>query len=115
MRVSTPWFSARDSAEAMLFRGATGHLATVTSQEENDFILDAFGASTVDSFWLGGNRTSVVSDPAIGWEWITGEEWLYTNWAVGEPNNAHVNETALQFHFRESTGKWNDLRPISDG
>jgi hypothetical protein len=66
-----------------------GHLATVTSQAENDWIWNKFGASTPvvggvnKAFWLGGTDAAVEGQ----WIWVTGESWNYSNWAEGEPNN----------------------------
>jgi len=93
------------------------HLATVTSQAENDFIFNNVlaGLNTDcynEMFWLGGRDSS-------GWHWTTGEPWAYTNWAPGEPNNPG-SETALNMwgpyasRPGEIPSKWNNSRP-ADG
>ncbi len=58
-----------------------GHLATITSQEEEDFIQTL--NATNSSLWIGGYR-----DGYFNWKWVTGEEWNYTYWGSGEPNNS---------------------------
>ena len=74
------------------------HLATITSQEENDFLASVAGASV----WIGLNDF----EESRVWRWVTGEDLVYTNWdaSTGEPNN--VNERVVEFR---TNGKWNDL------
>jgi hypothetical protein len=102
------WEDARAAAGAMSFRGVPGHLATVTSQHETDFLLGTFGAR--DSYALGGVQSG-GPEPAGGWTWITGEPWGYTNWAPGEPNNALIHgEEEDRLCWRTGTApKWNDV------
>jgi hypothetical protein len=40
---SLTWHEAKTAAEGMRFMGTPGHLATITSQSENDFILSSLG------------------------------------------------------------------------
>jgi hypothetical protein len=87
-----------------------GYLATVTSQEENDFIVSTFGASALYHKWLGGFQDETDSGTVnVGWQWVTWEPWDYTNWNSGEPSNnyyaAYGYEDALTFW---NNGKWND-------
>ncbi|MBK8167942.1 MAG: hypothetical protein IPK64_18510 [bacterium] len=87
------WTAARADAAA---RG--GHLATITSQAELDFIWT--NLHPIRS-WLGGIRDG-------GWRWITGEPWAYTNWYPGEPNGG-ASEPYLQFSpGLPYNGTWND-------
>jgi hypothetical protein len=78
------WTQAKELAELM-----GGHLATVTSKEEDDFVLRSFGSR------IGNGRAIFLgarADRAMGtWQWITGEPWNYTRWArsggrESEPN-----------------------------
>lgn len=86
------------------------HLATITSQAEQDFVWN-FLNQTTDSYcewWLGGfQNVEVEVDPSEGWEWVTGEDWFYTHWAGGEPNNAGGIEDHLALD-RCFGGYWND-------
>ena len=83
------------------------HLATITSQAEQDFVWDFLVNTTGGGWewWLGGYQDlAVETDPAEGWEWVTGELWDYTNWAFGEPNNAG----GIEDHLAMENGFWND-------
>jgi hypothetical protein len=78
------WTQARLLAEQ---RG--GHLATLTSQEEND--LAGRLSRGLPAMLLGGfqdHSSPNYSEPAGGWRWITDEPWSFANWGAGEPNNA---------------------------
>jgi hypothetical protein len=85
------------------------HLATITSQEEHDFLIQLL--DEVPSFsqgWLGGFQDPPDEpDPSIGWTLVTGEAWSYTNWHDAEPNDGGgclcENHLAIDFHRQ-----WND-------
>lgn len=47
------WFQAYDSAKKLSYKGLTGYLATITSEEEHDFIFDNIAK---EPGWLGGTR-----------------------------------------------------------
>lgn len=101
------WLDVKIAAEAMFFMGVAGHLATITSQNENIFIGTTFLNTP---YWLGGFQNvnnPDYSEPAGGWEWITGEPFIYTNWGASEPNDSPSNEDGIE--FGES---WNDLKRI---
>lgn len=91
-----------------------GYLATITSAEENAFI---FGLATVDATvwysgygpWLGGIQPAGSVEPAGGWRWITGEPFIYRNWASVQPNNNN-NEDRIQFGGQaDRSSAWNDI------
>ncbi|HOW69984.1 MAG TPA: lectin-like protein [Phycisphaerae bacterium] len=92
--------------------GRQGYLATVTSEEENRFLVAALGGpDAVDMCWLGGYQDTLdpsYSEPSGGWKWITGEPWLCTNWLPGEPNDSwgFGTENCLEYYYH-SAG-WND-------
>ena len=76
--VSTEGFiSWADARAAAAERG--GYLATITSEAEQSCLTDLQGGCG----WLGGNDV----DAEGAWEWNTGEDWAFENWAPGEPNN----------------------------
>jgi hypothetical protein len=91
------WHDAKDYCESM-----DGYLATISSQQENDFVFDNLVNPIGHLCWLGGTDEDVEGV----WQWITGEAWEYTNWAPGEPNDACGGEDYL--HIYDGTGWWND-------
>lgn len=113
------WDDANLEAASLSYLGASGHLATITSAQENLFLTNAFGGSAIDTHWLGGYQLPGSVEPNGGWTWVTGEPWGYTNWfSTTEPNNAGGNENWVQFaHPLNADGKpWNDIyRDSSSG
>ena len=90
------WEEAKAACEA---KG--GHLATITSQEEQKLIESL---NTQNSkLWIGGYKNS-----AGEWCWVTGEPWEYQNWGDGEPNNSS-NVVADESCVAVWPVKWNDL------
>lgn len=99
------WSDAQAAAEAAAPLGFVSYLATVTSQEEGDFIggnVPGFGST-----WLGGFQPDPFVAPAAGWEWVTGESWDYTNWTPGEPNDYFGAGSESYLMFWSGT-QWND-------
>ena len=52
------WLQAYNEAKQLTYRGLTGYLATITSEEEHDFIFDTIAKLPG---WLGGTRALVDS------------------------------------------------------
>ena len=102
----TNWNDARDAAALSTHLGQPGHLATVGSQAENDFVQTVMGGTLVDGF-IGGYQPAGSPEPSGNWQWVTGESWSYDNWRSGEPNNANNNENVLKIFA--SSGEWNDV------
>src|SRR5512139_2788696 len=56
---------------------AGGHLATITSAEENQFITNVLGngisdlSSPIYYHWIGGYQPDGSVEPAGGWSWVT--------------------------------------------
>ena len=73
------WEQAQADAEA---KG--GHLATITSAAERDFVGNLVGEDlNQQDYWIGGSDR----DQEGVWRWETDEAWNYTVWYPGEPNN----------------------------
>lgn len=81
-----------------------GYLATLTSQEENDFIYSYISQQGCENAFFG------LTDSANEghWEWCTGEPLIYTNWNSEEPNSENPNEDYAMFYYKYSDGSWND-------
>ncbi len=90
---------AQTGAASQVFMSMSGHLATITSQSENDFITNTFGRQgTADFAWFGGSDQA--SEGA--WLWVVGPEAgvqfssgstptlpdSFAPWGGPEPNNA---------------------------
>jgi len=100
------WVDANIDATNSSYLGMGGHLATVTSEEENSFILTTFGSNNIVGFLLGGFQTLGSSEPSGGWTWVTGEEWNawdVSNWKGGEPNNTYSGGAI--FYYGTSTSE----------
>jgi hypothetical protein len=124
------WFNARDAAELQSFMGVQGHLVTITSAQEYNFITtnfpEAFAprpdpapecgsgpttdpSSCGDPYWLGGFQPAgSLDEPEGDWEWVTGEPFVYTNWADGNPNDSSGREEDCLNPHPTLTPKWND-------
>jgi len=79
-----------------------GHLVTITSEEEQNFIVEFLKDGKKKCYWIGAND---AREEGV-WEWVTGETWEYAFWASGEPNNDGAEDYAEIVTWR-SYG-WND-------
>ncbi len=80
-----------------------GHLATVRSADENEFIrTQVLGFDGQDRRgWIGFNDVASAGT----YVWSSGEPVVYTNWNAGEPNNIGVEHYT---EFFGSNGEWNN-------
>lgn len=105
------WAEARADAEGRNHLGLPGYLATITSEEENAFVL----SMTPPNVWVGG---SDAAREGI-WSWTGGPEvgqvfWSssggatgYVDWGGDEPNDAG-GEDYLLAHALYPSGTWAD-------
>lgn len=103
------WTHARDTAAGRIYLGRKGHLVTITSAAEQQFVVANLPTAVTGNYWLGGyqdRNAPDYSEPAGGWRWVTGEPWNYTAWAPGEPSNYANLENYLNFYTAD--GGWND-------
>ena len=93
-------------------QGHGGDLATIDSQELNDWVLDTFQSAGVFSVFIGINDLRVEGTFA----WFDKSPVTYTNWAVNQPNNLDPSgQQATEFLFFNGgengpilAGEWND-------
>lgn len=110
----TTWPNANTAANAFstTYNGTLlqdWHLATITSQAENDFLTQTVlglpgayrGNIGSDRAWIGLFNEHGANE----FQWVTGESTAYTNWYPGEPNNPDGTVGTLG---RYSDGRWND-------
>lgn len=81
-----------------------GHLATITSEEENQFLYKYLTNSGYDNAYFGYTD----SKDEGSWQWVNGEESVYKNWKSGEPNDESPGEDYAMFYYKFSDGTWND-------
>ncbi len=94
-----------------------GHLATVTSREEENELIAMAEAQGVDFVWLGG-YTSYNSYGSVFGHWVTGEDFAYTDWSKGEPSRVDQDGTPewyIMLWKIKGAWSWNDQRndPLS--
>ena len=112
-----------------------GHLATITSKEENDFVASLFSKderlfdSEYEASWNGtyknGPWIGLIQDehgrePKQGWRWVTGEAMTFTKWLQDMPNE-HKRGDDFGMYYNHSSGKrdpkelrvesWDDMGP----
>lgn len=98
--------------------GATAdgaYLATVTSQDEENFIANLPGWSHVRyGVWTGGQSLDVNLQDSSHWSWTTGPEagsdFTYMAWRSGEPNG-WGDDTVSYMVIEDRGADWNDVPP----
>ncbi len=102
------WNDLRDLA-----RNIGADLVSITSSQEQDFLtamLDATpGAWTQGATgpFIGAYQDPRDAEPASGWEWSDGENWTFTSWGIGEPNNSGGEDVACM-SFKPTGTYWAD-------
>ena len=92
-----------------------GHLATLTSQQENSW---AYELSVAQNAWSGrvGPLLGGYKLPNNSFRWVTDEPWSYTSWLSGEPSSG-LWEPYLSFLGPQDTSSsgatWNDTDAIN--
>ncbi len=127
---SISWYAAKTNAEGMSHMGVSGHLVTITSSEENEWVWNHQIIGGDDRFraagnWIGAYQegaSATAKDAVQGfapderWAWVTGEEWEFTNWYSGYPNDGGFYNPAQDVDFAQfvcpvpGTSQWRDVR-----
>lgn len=106
------WPDANDMANLLC-----GHLVTLTSPEENDFVFHLidhkkywYPGINLRGPWTGGYQLPGATEPAGGWCWVTGESFSFEIWEPGQPNNMGTNEDRIHFGNKlQRVQTWNDV------
>ena len=103
------WVEARDEALTLEYDGIQGHLATLTTEAENNFVWEELGGN-LKHYWIGGEQTGSPEEPTGGWSWVTGEAWEFAHWfSPAELNNSGGKQHYLSF-WSGPGGNWMDAR-----
>lgn len=103
------WTEANADAASRSWLNQPGHLVTINSQAEWNFVVATF---PTDWTWIG--LTDEGSEGSFGW--VTGEPVAFTRWIPGEPNDAG-NEDFVFYQRSSGLGGdwgWNDFRNFRD-
>lgn len=105
------WEMAKAICEGRL----EGHLVTITSQEEQDVVNEVikgadYPENIPDGYWfiVGGFRSGST------WNWVTEEEFSYTNWGSKEPDSSTQKYLLVATEYLETNnthhlvGTWED-------
>ena len=117
--VGRSWTTAKTAAASSMneYFGLTGYLATITTAEENAFIIGKVSGIA----WLGASDAETEGT----WKWVTGPEAgtviltpytgveesdPYSNWnGTGEPNDSNNADYLHIMDWTTPAGRWNDL------
>jgi hypothetical protein len=96
------WTDANSAATGL---GAGWNLASITSADENTFVISLLPNTPSERMhvWIGGRDEAAEGT----WTWTNGDPFSYTNWFGGEPNNTG-DEDYLAYDFRVGSWAWND-------
>ena len=91
-------------------RSRGGYLATVVSQEEFDQIAQLASATGLRVLWLGAQRGA-----GGDFNWITGEEFVFSHWLPGEPTPPDGIENYLSMMLVDGQWRWVNIpNDVSD-
>jgi hypothetical protein len=118
------WSASKTAAAASTYLGVPGHLATITSAEENEFIATTIDTGLSNYFaWIGGHEPA---DDGV-WVWAVGPEagvqfalfgsatppHNWAPWGGVEPNDVAAGEDFAGINvglssFGIDNGEWGD-------
>lgn len=102
---SRTWLQAKTDAVS---RG--GMLATFASGGEWNRAMATIGANTlldIGGLWIGATDQTAEGT----WTWITGEPFIFSTWAAGQPDNLNDSDfAAVAGELGGESGKWYDYR-----
>lgn len=122
------WCCARIDGANALAKRSGGHLATLTTPEENDFVFrlvkddKRFWRDNGDNSYVGPTfglqQTEGAREPDGGWGWVTGEPADWIPWFPSQPNNSGEGQAVMAAFFNEPPipyNRWADAHVVHTG
>jgi hypothetical protein len=102
------WDEANQAAQRLSYNGIRGHLVTVTSKAESDFVKTLVSGSSA-AYWIGADKRDGSSE----WKWVADRAFdrqriSPSYWAAAQPNGGG---NCLELH---ADGTWNDEACVYD-
>lgn len=97
------WHEAQLTAKSL-----GGHLVTIQSQDENDFVHDLMPTDANEA-WIGLREEFCGGEPD-GWFWENQEPVNWLNWSPNEPNGMILEDHAAMY---AQTGQWDDRADLN--
>ncbi len=113
------WNDANTAASSSSYLGLMGHLATITSANEESFVVSLI--TNGGEYWLGGYQNPITETVATaGWTWVNNEGSFpgtdssspFAIWNPSEPNDFY-GPGSEQYLALTPTG-WNDEGNLAD-
>jgi hypothetical protein len=104
-----------DDAELACKDTFNGHLASIHSQAEDDFISEVVDPTDAGSItaYIGGNYAGPTCTYGVGWDgnWSDGTAWDYENWRSSTNEPRCIDGSCVQFwpNNNGSLSRWNDV------
>ena len=121
VRGALDWADADADARSRTFRGMTGHLVTIASAREGEFVRAVSGMNNI---WL--DARALASDSGWQWTWLSGidagrvftrcsaddvascqiSRGAFAPWSTGDPNNSSIEGFAIVANRSWGGGQW---------
>ncbi len=95
------WNEANQAAQRLSYNGIRGHLVTVTSKAEHDFVKTLIGPA--NAYWLGADKRD-----GSEWKWVADRAFdrqiiSPSYWAAGQPDGGDCLEMYRDGTWRDET------------
>ena len=91
------WSDAEDYC-----KNKSGHLASVTSNAINDYVVDGKKKRDINRLWIGGSDSEAEGTL----RWADCSPWEFTLWKQGEPNGKWEAQNCL--NYIDHGSRWDD-------